>query len=504
VTRERSFPPGIGWWQTALALTVLVIAASVTAAPRFKTSVVGTASGDDARQVVGSAQPGQAQGSAGPMTQQRDANGKPIANGAMTTAAPGAIDCAHGRNGGKTAPGVTDREIRVASTVVTSGAGSGFLGEAGLGIKAALQEANAAGGVCGRLFYLDMLNSGWDGPTGKNYIEGWIHAGKTFALVGQPDSEGLHTATESRVIDNNKMPVVGTDGLLRSQYHSEWIWPVAASTVANMHIIADYAIDVLHKTSFGIVYDTDYKFGEEGATAFAEQVKRRGYSIKGYGKGKGCSPGNGAFCGISSNNQNYNSEVQNFNAACKPCGVVVMLVEPGPMISWMNQEENQREAWYETLIGGEPLLDDRLGQQCAGCGKAKLMVWSGYRPAIQPFDAEKPVYTYCQQLHAVSGTADCHNEFTEGAYLGGKMFVEAVRRIAALNLPLTRENLKVVLDAKPFDLGLTKNPLAYPGVPHVANVCMTAFADNYSGSFNGWNYLQSVGWRCDPNPLFDL
>jgi ABC-type branched-subunit amino acid transport system substrate-binding protein len=392
----------------------------------------------------------------------------------------------------------------VASTVVTSGPGADFLGEAAAGIKAALQEANAKGGVCGRLFDLKTLNSGWDATTGKNDIDGWIHAGKTFALVGQPDSEGLDAATTSGVIDQNRMPVVGTDGMLKSQYQSDWIWPVAASTVANMHIVADYAVDVLHAHSFGIVYDTDYKFGAEGAVAFAEQLKRRGQSVKGYGNGKGCSSANAAYCGISSHKQSYSTEVQNFNAACAPCDVVVMLLEPAPMISWMNQESNAQRAWYKTLVGGEPLFDDGLGQQCSGCGEAKLMVWTGYRAAIQPFDSEKPVYTYCQQLHAVSASADCHNEFTEGAYLGAKMFVEAARRAGDLHLPLTRENLKVVLDAKAYDLGLTDKPLGYPGMPHVANVCMTAFADNYSGSFNGWNYLSDVAWRCDKNPTLDL
>jgi ABC-type branched-subunit amino acid transport system substrate-binding protein len=507
MTRERTFPPGVGWWQAALAGAIVLLVAAVAAAPRFQTKVVGTAQGVEPGSTVqqsnapGTKIPG---ASTAPGTGPAGKNGGSTVTGPQVSAGPagGAIDCAHGKNGGSTAPGVSGNEIHVASTVVTSGVGQDFLGEAALGVKAAFEAVNQAGGVCGRRLTFETVNSGWDGPTGKNYIDGFIHSGRVFALVGQPDSQGLDEAINSGTIDGNRMPAVGTDGMLKSQYHSEWVWPVAASTVTNMHVAADYGVDDMKGKSFGIVYDSKYRFGPEGAKAFAEQVRRRGYDVKGYSKNaNGCSQ---AFCGISSDKQSYSTEIQTFNNACKPCDVVVMLLEPGPMIAWMNGERSNQNPWYKTLIGGEPLFDDGLGQQCPGCGKAKLVVWTGYRAAIQPFDAEKPVYTYCQRLHAQSKSADCHNAFTEGAYLGAQMFIEAARRVGDLGLPLTRENLKTVLDANAYSLGLTDKPVAYRGLPHIANSCMTAFSDNYSGSFNGWSYLQAIGWKCDPNPALEL
>jgi ABC-type branched-subunit amino acid transport system substrate-binding protein len=501
---ERSFPPGVGWWQAGLAGAAVLLVAAVAAVPRFETKVIGSAPGAAAAETLGP--DGTTRAATGPGVRTSVAPGATRQSGGAVTGGPqtvdGAIDCAHGRNGGSTAPGVTAGMINVASTIVTSGPGKDFLGEAGDGMQAAFNAANAAGGVCGRQFHLDTINSGWDGPTGKNYIDGFIHSRKVFALVGQPDSEGLDQAVGSGSIDGNKMPAVGTDGMLKSQYHSEWVWPVAASTVTNMHLAADYGVDNAQGKTFGIVYDSKYKFGAEGARAFAEQVRRRGYDIKGYSKSaSGCSQ---AYCGISSEKQSYSTEIQTFNAACHPCDVVVMLLEPGPMIAWMNEERNAPTAWYKTLIGGEPLFDDGLGQQCPGCGDAKLIVWSGYRPAIQPFDGEKPVYTFCQQLHAVRPSADCHNEFTEGAYLGAKMFIEAVRRVGLLGLPLTRDNLKHALDTGVYELGMTYRPLGYPRLPHIANSCMTAFSDNYSGSFNGWSYLQQVSWKCDSHPALEL
>jgi ABC-type branched-subunit amino acid transport system substrate-binding protein len=398
---------------------------------------------------------------------------------------------------------VTATSIEVRATTVTSGVGD-FLKEAGDGIQAAFNEVNAAGGICGRRINFSGTNTGWDGPTGQKYIEGWIHADNVFALVGQPDSEGLGAATEAGVVDRAKFPVVGSDGMLKSQYHSPWVWPVAASTVSNMHIVADWAVDAMHASSFGIVYDTQYRFGAEGAKAFAEELKRRGKHIEGYGAGVGCSSANKAYCGISSDKQTYTEEVNAFNNACKPCDVVVMLLEPRPMIAWMNQERNANGSWYRTLVGGEPLFDDNVGNGCPECGKAKLVVWTGYRPAIEPFDAEKPVARFCQALLTSFPSDDCHNEFTEGAYLGARMFVDAVERIAELNLPLSRDNLKAVLDSRTFSLGMTYQPLGFPRLPHISNACMTAFSDNYSGSFNGWSYRQDVSWLCDKNAALDI
>jgi ABC-type branched-subunit amino acid transport system substrate-binding protein len=497
----RSFPPGAGWWQAGLAVGALLLVAGVAAAPRFETKVVGSVEGAGPGGVVTSNGP--STGPSGPAQQVvvDPRTGKRTTT-TTTVAGPGAIDCAHGRNGGDTAPGVSATKITVASTVVTSGVGADFLGDAADGMRAAFAASNAAGGICGRRIELKTVNSGWNATTGANDIQGFIHSGNVFSLVGEPDSEGLGASIDSGDIDRARIPVVGTDGMLANQYHSQWVWPVAASSVSSMHVAADWAIDVAHGAKFGIVFDRDYRFGPEGAKAFAEELRRRGHGIDGYG---GSSPCSKAYCGISSTSGHYDTEVATFNSACNDtCDVVVMLVEPSPMVAWMQAERNNDRPWFKTLVGGEPLFDDGLGHQCEECGKAKLVVWTGYRAAIQPFDAERPVAAYCQQLHAQNPSADCHNEFTEGAYLGARMFVDAVKRVGDLGLPLTRDNLKNVLDTTTFDLGLTYRPIHYPGIPRIANACLTPFQANYSGSFNGWSYLQDSGWTCDKNPAKEL
>jgi len=511
MSRGGGFPPGLGTVPVVVAIAVAAIAASGTLVPQFATRTVGTVGGGAAQQ--GTADTGGAAGGPAAAQASAAAAGAPGAAAAAGggTAAHGSaggaasVQCAAGRNGGATAPGVSATEIHVASTIVTTGVGAGFLGEAVDGMQAAINEANAAGGVCGRRITLDTVNSGWDQNAGQQDISNYINAGNVFALVGEPDSEGLKGAVDSGTVDRAGIPVVGSDGMLADQYTDPWVFPVAASTVSNMHIVAESAY-AHGARSFGIVYDTHYKFGQEGAAAFAAEVQRLGGTLQGAG-GSGCAQ---AYCGISSQDSSYSSAITTFDNACgnaggsgHPCDAVVMLLEPQPMEVWMKGEENAAAPWYGTLYGGEPLFDDNFASLCAGrC--AHLTVWTGYHPALQPFDTEAPVSRYVQSLKSAFPDADAHNEFTEGAYLGTRLFIAACQAVGAQNKPLTRDNLRAALTTTSFDLGLSA-PLRFPALPHIANTAMAAFADNsrQGGSFNGWNYL-ATGFVADRSAGKDM
>jgi ABC-type branched-subunit amino acid transport system substrate-binding protein len=511
VTESKSgggFPPRIGVIPLTIAVALTAIIAMFGVAPQFQNKTVGVVSSNGSQSSGGSgesnpqatsAAAGTDAGAQGATGSSGSTSGKP-GQGAQGAAAGAA--CNAGQNGGATAPGVTANGIHIASTVVTSGIGAGFLGEAVNGMQAAINEANNAGGICGRRISLDTLNSGWDRTQGGNDISGFINSGKVFSLVGEPDSEGLAGAIENGTIDRAQIPVVGTDGMLKDQYNDQWVWPVAASTVTNMHIIAKYAVSTVGKNAkFGIVYDTRYKFGPEGAQAFDQELFRlTGKHIPGSDSTGSCG---GAFCGISSDQQGgYSDNIAAFNRACAPCDVVVMLLEPSPMINWMTGENNCACQWYKHLFGGEPLFDDNFATQCGGACSG-MIVWTGYHPDLQPFDSEKAVYTYAHSLSAQCPSCDPHNEFTEGAYLGTRLFIEACEKVGPM---LTREALKSALNAETFDLGLSSAPLHYSAsLPHLANVAMAAFSDNASGSFNNWSYVSTQPqFIPDPDPGKDL
>jgi ABC-type branched-subunit amino acid transport system substrate-binding protein len=520
---RRTFPPGVGWVPYLVAIALLLAVSAIAARPQFASKIEPTTFGNDQNPVnTGPDSTNSQDNSTAARTQNIAAKaGSEASTGKKGAAATGSSGtaCAAGRNGGVTAPGVSATEIHIGATIVTTGIGSGFLGQAHDGMQVAVNAINRAGGVCGRKITFGprnkyLINSGWDGSTGKTYIDNFAKSGDVFALVGQPDSEGLDAATESQVITdpNNPggpIPVVGSDGLLKSQYNSPWIWPVAASTVSNMHIIAQYAISkgwASKPDDFGIVFDTAYKFGPEGAKALNNEVKRlTGISTDIPGFRDPASGCNSHYCGISSEQSGtggYSTPIAQFNSVCTPCKVVVMLLEPKPMQTWMAGEQGK---WYDHLLGGEPLFDDQAAGECQGCGGTttsdSMIVWTGYRPAIQPFDAQQPVYTFCQALKASFNQDDCHNQFTEGAYLGALMFIDAVKRASPI---LTRQGLRDALNSGSFDSGLSQ-PLRYGSTfPRVANSSMAAFQENAkSGKFLGWNYLVT-GFIADPHPTEDL
>ena len=529
---SRSFPRGLSWLPLAGAALLLIIVSAVAFVPNYTRKQVSSQTEQGAG-ATGDASAGSSGGSgAGSKGRSYLKGGSTSGGGTYGGGATGGsaggggsgggggqtpqerAACAAGHNGGSTAPGVTSSEIDVASTIVTDGVGAGFLGEAQDGMKVAVDAQNQAGGICGRRLVLKTINSNWNGPTGQTYIQNFISSGKVFALVGQPDSEGLDAALSSGTIDQAQIPVVGTDGLLKRQYTDPWVWPVGVSTVSSMHIIAKYAHDRLGATSasqYGIVFDTAYKFGPEGAKAFDAEVNRlTGGHIDGFSDPpSGCTK---KYCGISSSQSSYGGQIQALNSACgsSGCKIIVLLLEPQPAETWMGGEQ-QAPKWYQSLFGGEPLFDDQVGENCQGCGGqtpgcgscSPMIVWTGLHPPLQPFNSEPAVSEFCGALKTEFPSDDCHNVFTESAYVGMKLFIAAAKQVGP---NLTRTALRDVLNGQQFNFGLTGTPVLNFGTssPRVANSAMTAYQENYKGGFAGWGYYQNLGFISDPDATKDI
>ncbi|MHB8717266.1 MAG: ABC transporter substrate-binding protein [Candidatus Dormibacteria bacterium] len=525
--RRWSFPSGVGWIPATIAIAIASLFAIFAVAPQFTAPQVvsrpgqDTTSGGGGNVPGGSGATGGTTGSSGSAGQTITGPGHSGGGGGGTTTAQ--VRCAPGQNGGATDVGVTANSINVASTIVTTGLGGGFLGQAGDGIQAAINQTNNAGGVCGRYFTrfdnnqhgVYLLNDNWDPNQGCSDINNWIGGSqpKVFALVGEPDSEGLGACIDNGNINNapdpvtggKGIPVVGTDGMLADQYWSPWVFPVAASTVTNMHVLAKYLVAQGAK-SFGIVYDTGYRFGKEGALAFDNELARltgNPHPIQGDQNVNQCS-GSTAFCGIDDSGQYGNGPVTAFDSACAPCDAVVLLLEPQLAIDWMSAESGN---WEKSLYGGEPLFDRTVVNGCGGCNQDKMIVWTGYQPAVDGYtNGGSAPNDYCNALHSINGNDDCSNEFTEGAYIGTLTFIHAVQKLGDLGLPLTRANLQHVLDTNGWSLPLTGvGTLTFSSnLPDTANTAMAAFQDNSSGStFLGWQYL-NTGFIGDPNPHEDL
>jgi ABC-type branched-subunit amino acid transport system substrate-binding protein len=401
------------------------------------------------------------------------------------------LACAPGRNGGATDQGVTGNSIKLATTVVESGIGRSFLRDVRFAMEAVRVKVNQAGGICGRRIEIRYIDDGWEAQKGSTYLRNLINS-KVFAIPIGPSSEGLNVVIKSGDFDKARIPVVGTDGMLTLQYAKPgggaqpWVWPVAAATVASARIMALQAYNSGIK-KFSIVFDKNYKFGQEGALAFNAQVKRlTGSNIPGFDPGlNGCKE---SFCGIVAGQSSY-PEVGQF----KPGEFVALFLEPQTAQTWMN-DPNVRSATELRYGAAQPLFTRSFATSCQRkCDQ--MMVWTGFKPYIESYLNDPAVREYKRDLERVSTQADYTNAFAEGAYLGMQLLVEAIKRVGP---NLTRQALKQVLDTMDLQAGLAlQGRLLYTPSNRFVNTTMQGFVIQNKGTFSGWTEGPIVA---DPKP----
>ncbi len=402
------------------------------------------------------------------------------------------LQCARGRNGGATDKGVTGTSIQLATTVVRSGIGAKFLGDVQFAMEAVRNKVNRAGGICGRLLEIKYVDDEWKEDRGARYIRSFIEEG-VFAIPVGPSSEGLNLAIRSGDIREAGIPVVGTDGMVISQYTDPWVWPVAVSTASSARIMAQHA-KALGAKSFSIVFDQNYKFGVEAAKAFNAEVKRlTGSNVPGYdAQAQSCEQ---SFCGVIAGRLNYGPEVQRF----EPGDIVAMFLEPATALRWMATPgrptpESVHEAGGIGVWGAQPLFTYDFEVDCQDPCDG-IWVWTGFKPPIESYALDPLVQTYVSDLEKTNRSADKFNAFAEGGYVGMLLLVEAMQRVGPR---LTRAALKQVLDSMDFRSPLTIEPiLRWRSGNHFSSAAMQAFEIQYKGSAAGWRAKAIVR---DPDP----
>jgi len=407
------------------------------------------------------------------------------------------LECNAEHNGGKTDVGVTATEIKLATTVVASGIGSSFLGEMRYAMSAVERQVNQAGGICGRKLKIEYKDDGWSAQTGAQYLRNYIRAG-VFAIPVGASSEGLDVVIDSGDVDHARIPVVGGDGLSINQYvrpdgaAQPWVWPIATATVSSARIMANDAY-ARGARNFAVVFDKNYKFGQEAAAAFNAEVRRlTGKDIDGLNKERSCLK---RFCGILAGQNSYSNDVQKVYGATPD--FVALFLEPQTAQTWMG-DANTPGAGSGVIKYGysaaQPLFTQQFLSQCrAKCDQ--MLVWTGFKPNIEGYAADPAVRAFVSELRRTKPDADTFNQFTQGAYVGMQFLVDALRRVGP---DLTRERLRAALDTTSYSSGLTIQPsLRYTAGTRYANVSMQAFTMQYKGTAGSW---RAGVIRTDPRP----
>jgi len=434
----------------------------------------------------------------GPGNNRNGNGGAPSPSGNPNDAPPPGLTCS-GNNGSATDTGVDKHTIHLAATEVESGVGQSFLGPVRFGMRAVLEKTNRAGGICGRTLDLTLRDDGWDPQTGKQYIDNFIDGHQYFALAVVPSSEGLNAASQGGDVDKASIPVVGSDGMLNSQYTDPWIWPVAASTATTMRIMAHDAITrgkgLGRPVRLGIIYDQNYRFGPEGAGAFVAEARREGATV---------DTSNCAVA-VTAGQSGYGTQVKSFNDNCGDgasgqVDFVALLLEPETAETWLSNGPylgHTKDGSGLGFGGPQPLFDKNFADTC-GATCTGMEVWTSFFPPVDPFDQGK-VQAFQADLCAVdsSCTVDARSAFTESGYVGMGLLVTALQQTSPY---LTRTRLAATLDsmtgATAYNSGLTPAPLAFRSGYHYSNQTMVAFQDSYS-STSSFQYIRG-SQQADP------
>lgn len=411
-------------------------------------------------------------------------------------------NCAPGRNGGGTDQGVTATQIRMATTVVDSGIGASFLRDVRFAMEAVRTKVNRAGGICGRQLVIRYVDDGWEAQKGQQFLRNFINDPdpnkKIFAIPVAPSSEGLRVVIDSGDIERARMPVVGTDGMLIDQYLRSdkspqgWVWSVAVATAASARIIVQ---DAVKKgiTRFSIIFDRNYRFGQEAARAFNAEVKRQtGKSVSGFNPDFNCQL---SFCGIVAGQSSYSNEVNIWRE--NRGQLTALFVEPQTGLTWMN-DPNAPSASDHAYAAAQPLFTREFAVNCQRkCDQ--MSVWTGFKPFIEDYRNDAALRTYVNDLKRTNPAADEFNAFAQGGYAGMLLLVEALKKVGA---NLTRANLKAVLDSMDLTTGLTLEPkLSWRRNLRFAATTMQSFQIQYKGTFAGW---RAGAVERDPRPTLGI
>lgn len=450
--REEAGPEGPNFpseWRSVCLLLGLAVAAGAIAAvpPRAGSSAV------NAKEHPGTAAVATKGGSnISGAAESLSARGKK----ALRAAGAAARACVPGKNGGETDVGVTPTSIKLGATIALTGIGASFLGDVRFAMQAVKDQVNRSGGICGRKLLLELVDDAWDFERGGTFLRNLVEDRKVFALAVVPSSEGLKNISDAGYLRRRRIPVVGSDGMLIHQYTDPFIWPVAASTISTMHIMAAHAWN-RGSRNFAIVYERTYHFGVEGAYAFNQAYRRltavagKVKDVPGYPAGERdglrtftCRQ---RFCAIDANDNDYSDENQTIARACQGsselprCDFVALLLEPTTALKWM--KVSTFSPAVDFVAGPQPLFTRDFGNAC-GRKCAGLWLWTGYHPPVGQYLRRPAVSRYVRDLKSTNPNADYNNPFVQGGYVGMSLLVKALQRLGS---DVTRKGLAQTLDS---------------------------------------------------------
>lgn len=173
--------------------------------------------------------------------------------------------------------GVTDKEILLGQVEALSGPPA-LLGNAiNVGIKLAIGETNAAGGIAGRQLRLIAEDDGYVAARAVQGIRKLIEVDKVFALASISASHGIAAIP---VIEKAGIPAIATTAPITQYYQPPHknLFVIGQSYDAGIEALANYLAGKYPAKKWAIVTQSD-DYGEALKTGFARAVKKNNLNV---------------------------------------------------------------------------------------------------------------------------------------------------------------------------------------------------------------------------------
>lgn len=329
--------------------------------------------------------------------------------------------CPGGQNAGATDVGVTATEVKVLVRIRP--------GASRAGSQAVINKVNQAGGICARRVAATYVTEGDS-----------VDPAGFFAVL--PDDR-------SGIADG--VPVVGGEGLSKSEFQSGWSWPVGTPTAAQSRIIAKHAWDVPGARTFAIVYDSQRAYGTEAKNALSAYVQQLGGQMV-------------VSMGINPGRASYTAESQQLASQCNDkCDAIVYAIDAATARAFISSGGTKGKLITSAM---SPLVSTRFAQEC-GAACDGMVVWSPYVMPIGEYANDPDVAAYRQDVRSVDPAVDIVDQSVAHSYMSAKVLVAALDKAGA---NLTRARLRTALDAMTYTSGMV-TPLRWDG-DRVANTAL--------------------------------
>ena len=325
--------------------------------------------------------------------------------------------------------GITSDSVTFAQVAAFDGPASALGTGMRLGITAAFEEANSAGGVHGRVLKLDSMDDGYEPDRSATLVKGVVEGNNHIGFIG---AVGTPTSSATQPIASEaNFPFIGPftgAGFLRDASHGN-IFNVRATYAAETESWIEYLVDQQGMESVALLYQDD-GFGRVGLKGVTAALEKRGMSLAAEGT-------------YTRNTVAVKKALLAIRKAKPDAVVMVGAYKPVAEFIKLARKMKMDSTFVNISFVGSDALSQELGDAGGGVIISQVVPF--------PWDTSRPVVAqYTAALQAVDSAAKPGFVSLEG-YIVGRL---AITALEAAGKELTRETyLQAMANLSTVDLG---------------------------------------------------